>query len=63
MKPKVGDSVWAEGFKQPNGQIMNIDWYDKEVHVLFFDTNEQEAFEWSRFDCFNDQLNQWIINN
>lgn len=61
-EPRVGHGVWVEGQSQPNGRIVNIDWHDKEVHVLFYDLNIQEAFEWDQFDTFNDRLNQWIIH-
>lgn len=61
-RPRVNDNVWVEGFKQPNGKIVNIDWHDKEVHVLCHDTLEMVVAEFDEFDTLNTRLNQWIIH-
>lgn len=60
--PRVGDGVWVSGaLPQPNGKIANIDWSgDKEILIHFYG-GATETYEWDQFDCFNEGLNQWIL--
>lgn len=59
--PRKGDNVFVAGKKQPNGKIIHIDWYDREVIVECYDTHEHVVLEWDQFDSFNERLNQWQI--
>ncbi len=40
-KPRRGDHVWLQSRydldKQPNGYVVSINWWDKEVHMKFYD--------------------------
>ena len=58
--PRVGDSVFSN--THANGIITSIDWHDKEVHVHFYNSGNEEPFEWEQFDSFNERLNQWQIH-
>lgn len=61
--PRVGDGVWLQGKKQPNGKIVHIDWHDKEVIVECYDTREHVTVEWSSFDgCYQQRINQWVLH-
>lgn len=62
--PRRGDKVWIYGLAlvQPNGEIIHIDYHDKEVIVQSYDTKEETVLEWDQFDSFNEQLNQWIVH-
>lgn len=47
---QVGQAVWIEGRKQPNGKIVYIDRENEELIVKYYDTNEEEGFEFAALE-------------
>lgn len=61
--PKRGDKVWVQGLSQPNGEIIHIDYHDKEVIVESYDTKEHTTLEWEQLEnaTYNERLNQFLV--